>query len=251
MRNIGLLLLLIPGFYSCSPVLVPEVSNAVITTVDSVNVSEVDSSAMRIISPYRDSMQKSMNEILAFSEQSMSRGLPESLLGNFVADIVLDRASVALQGNGNPVPDFCLLNNGGLRSSLPAGSILLRHAYELMPFDNEIVILELSGSDTEKLFQFICEKKGAPVSGVRIVIDSTGCADVMIRNTPFNKNRNYKVATSDYLAGGGDGADFFKGALSEVKTGIKVRDAIIDYLRSETAQGRNIKYSTDGRITNR
>ena len=61
---------------------------------------------------------------------------PESLLGNFVTDLCLRQYS--------NIADICVMNNGGLRSNLTKGEITRGDIYTLMPFENELVILEFS-----------------------------------------------------------------------------------------------------------
>lgn len=233
---------------SCSPALQHSVSSGGIIAIDSASVPFADSLVTRMITPYHDSMEVTMGVLVCRSETAMTKGNPESALGNFVSDLVYERAAEFTRTSGGPIPDFCLLNNGGLRSPLPAGDILLRNVYELMPFDNEIVIVTINGSTLYRLLDYISSRKGAPVSHLRMSIENNSWKDVLINDQPLDTTRSYQVVTSDYLAGGGDEMGFFTTA-KRLQTGIKIRDAIVDYMVRENHSGRTIKGQTDGRIT--
>jgi 2',3'-cyclic-nucleotide 2'-phosphodiesterase (5'-nucleotidase family) len=233
---------------SCTSTYLQHSRTASVTQLDPVRGIETDSASFFLASSYRDSLNVSMNEILAYSDQSMSKGTPESLLGNFVADIVFSTATELYSDKDTNLPDFCLLNNGGLRTSLASGPVLLRHVYELMPFDNEIVVVELSGDSVHSLFRYLADRKGAPVSGLRIQLGDTAWTSAMIQGKPFDSTRTYRVVTSDYLARGGDGMSFFDTPVSYTSTGIKIREALIDYLRTKGGSGQTIHVELDERI---
>jgi 2',3'-cyclic-nucleotide 2'-phosphodiesterase (5'-nucleotidase family) len=208
-----------------------------------------DSSVIRLSDPYRREMSEKMNVVLARSAQPMEKGQPESVLGNFVADLCFDLANRYNQQNSLPPGDFCILNNGGLRSSLPEGDLMLRHAYELMPFDNELVVIEMNGQLTARVFDYIAQKGGVPVSGLKMNITDGKATDVIIGGKPFDPSNSYRLVTSDYLAGGGDAMNMFGEAASRYGTGIKVRDAIITRLTELGKQNKLAVAKKDGRIT--
>ena len=210
---------------------------------DSTN-SEIDSAIYSEIVPYREKMQSAMNEVLAVSTTSMERGLPESKLGNFLSDACLISAR-----EKNMFADFAVFNTGGLRRPLPMGNITRGDIFELMPFENTLVILTMDGGDVKKLVNFIATKGGAPVSGVRLRIQDSVATDVFIENVALDTTKTYKVLTSDYLANGGDAFPFVTTKSWEA-VNLKVRDALIDYLISQTKAGKIINVELDGRISN-
>ena len=120
------------------------------------------------------------------------------------------------------------MNNGGLRTNISKGEITRGKLYELMPFENELVVLELNKNDYIGLLNYIANRGGEPFSGITITIDKDG--KIISNSWPvnFEKGEQVKVLTSDYLANGGDAMGFFKGK-EQQKVGIKLRDAIIDY----------------------
>lgn len=206
--------------------------------------TEVDSSIYKEIVPYREKMQSAMNEVLAVSTGALERALPESKLGNFLSDACMRSVE-----RKNMSADFAVFNTGGLRRALPSGNITRGDVFELMPFENELVILAMSGSDVKKLVNFIASKGGAPVSGLRLRIQDTLATDVFINGVALDTTKTYRVLTSDYLANGGDAFPFVT-EKSWDAVNLKVRDALIDYLITETKAGKMINVELDGRISN-
>lgn len=206
-----------------------------------------DASVTALIEPYKLKLDSSMNIRLCSSETAMEKGQPESLLGNFVSDLCMQQAQ-PFATEKNLKIDFCFFNNGGLRNSLPKGDITMRNIYELMPFDNELVLLVLDGKTTEQLIKAIIEKGGVPVSGIRIVLSGKDAGLASVRENPFNPNRDYVVLTSDYLAGGGDQYEFLKNRKEYIQTGMLMRDAIINHCREADKTGKKITSKLDNRI---
>lgn len=198
------------------------------------------------IAPYKQQLSKVMDEVIAFSEQAMFRDNPEGTLGNFTADIALQKAKEFCKDTCTV--DLCVLNNGSLRNPVPKGNITRGHIFQLMPFENEIILLELKGAEVKELFDFIANKGGMPVAGVHMKIKNNMATDIMIGKNPFDISKSYRVATSDYLANGGDNMTFFSRAILKVETGKKLRDAIIEHLKEETQKGNTIKVKKDERI---
>ena len=192
-----------------------------------------DSSALAIIAPYLKGIETEMNEVLTYSKITLTKKGTESLLGNFVTDLCLNYADAHI----------CVMNNGGLRTSIDKGPINRGKLYELMPFDNELVVLELNKEDYLGLLDYICKRGGEPFSGINITMGKEG--NVLTNSWPvnFEKNEKVKVLTSDYLANGGDKMSFFQNK-EQYKTGLKLRDAIIDHCTKTDT----ITATLDGRI---
>ena len=195
--------------------------------------SSADSSVLAIISPYQRGIEAEMNEVLTYSKIRLTKKGTESLLGNFVTDLCLNYSDAHL----------CVMNNGGLRTSIDIGPISRGKIYELMPFDNELVVLELNKKDYLGLLNYICIRGGEPFSGINITMNKEG--NVINNSWPvnFENNEKVKVLTSDYLANGGDKMSFFQNK-KKYKLGIKLRDAIIDHCeKNDTITSR-----LDGRL---
>lgn len=201
-----------------------------------------------IINPYKGKMDSIMNAVLVISEQPLTKGLPESTLGDFTSDAVLKKTNDYYKPKDGHKADICLLNNGGLRSELPKGQVTRGHAFSLMPFENSIVILTLSGEKTKQLFEYLVQSNGAPFAGATVVGKSKKIKEIKINGLDFDESKTYKVVTSDYLSAGGDKYHFFKDPVNIEALDYKLRDAIIDYMIEENKKGNTLKVSIDGRI---
>ena len=223
-----------------------------------INDNAVDSQIVKTIQPYKQSLDGKMHEVIGTAPVALTKKTPESTLGNFFAEAVF--ASFKILPNVDTLNTFAMFNNGGLRTSVPQGNVMVGGMFELMPFENKLVLVKLSGERTLKLLNFIAEKDGAPVAGIRFTISSKTVTqpyetatfktakDIFINGKPFDVNNTYYVATSDYLAGGGD--KFFSADEnnSMVKTEILLRDILINYCKDLTKQNKPVTATIDGRI---
>lgn len=207
-----------------------------------------DADFEKTLEPYKSKIDLIMNDILIVSEQTLIKGLPEGSLGSFVSDVILKKTNDSYKPDDNIPVNICLLNNGGLRAELPKGSITRGNAFELMPFENSIHIITLSGEKTKQLFEYIVQSNGAPFAGATVKAKGKKIIELKINGQDFDINKTYKITTSDYLAGGGDKYYFFKDPIRTEILDYKLRDAIIDYMIEENKKGNTLKFSTDGRI---
>ncbi|WP_221391696.1 5'-nucleotidase C-terminal domain-containing protein [Dyadobacter sp. NIV53] len=210
------------------------------------NQSEVDSSVVKYYMPYKQQMEAEMNRVIGETEQELTKSSdPETLLGNFFSDATLTEALKI-----DPSVQFALsTTKGGLRNTLPKGNITVSGIFELMPFENELVILKLSGASVQKVIDFIASKNGQPVAGIRMKIKNNVGYDVTISGKPFDINQTYTVLTSDYLANNGDDQSCMANPLERKNIGLKVRDALMDYIGGQTKNGKKINTQLDGRIS--
>lgn len=241
MRN--LLLLLLPFCFSCSADLHPVKADTTYYKLHSE--AAVDSSILSFIQPFHDSLVKEMQQVIAVSDITMNKAKPESLLGNFVADLLLEKG----KAYNNGVGDFSIVNFGGLRiPSMPAGNITKGIIYELMPFDNFMVILELKGIDVKQLLDVIAAQGGWPVSGIKFAIRNGKAEDIYINGKSLENSRIYQIIISDYLADGGESLLFLRSE-KRTNTGLLIRDVILEHLRDQTTLGKHITAHLDNRIT--
>ena len=224
-----------------------QISNTTIyIPMDSIH-SGFDSLTKAEILPYKNHVDSMMNVELGFSDKEYFKKKPNGLLNNLSADMVLKMTRLNTKG-ATYYPDFCLLNYGGLRHPLPKGIITLSDVYQLMPFQNEVVILQLDGKQIDSLFNYIARSGGQPISGCKLEINNNQYLTAEIDGKKFNINKTYYLATSDYLANGGDRMSFLKNPIATFKTGYLLRNAMIDYIKAETAQGKKIIASDEERI---
>ncbi len=207
----------------------------------------VDSSIIRLYLPYKQKVDETMNAVIGHSAQELNKNgdTPETLLGNFFADAVFTEARRLDADIDCALPS----TNGGLRNPIPKGNIQLSNVFELMPFENELLVLTLNGAAMEQMLTFIAESGGQPIAGLRMHIKEGKAVDVFIQGKPFDKGKTYRVLTSDYLASGGDNTLGFKNPVEKKPLNLKVRDALIQYIKGQTAIGNDINAKLDERIS--
>ena len=170
--------------------------------VDSRLDNRVDARYDSILAPYRDGVNKLMHEKIGRSARELSNN-GQALL-NFLSDFVLDLAT-DLPGAGKV--DLAITNKGSLRRSLPQGDVTRGQIIMMQPFDNRIVVEELSGADLLKALDVMASRGGDGVSrGMDVTFNPTSGKVVAasLNGQPINPAQTYKVATIDYLAKGGD-----------------------------------------------
>ncbi|MDC6364966.1 MULTISPECIES: 5'-nucleotidase C-terminal domain-containing protein [Flavobacteriaceae] len=204
-----------------------------IIAIDSV-LEPVDS-IESFIMPYRNRINQVLDSTLAYAPEPLllDDGKRNTSMGNFMADVVFEEtAPIFKKQTGNDL-DFVVLNRGGIRSIISTGDVNARTAYEVMPFENYIAVVELSGSAVRELINFLCSASRVhPIAGMQIILDKKGGLEsVNIQGKPFDENRSYFVATSDYLVQGGPSIGFFNEILSTTDTGYLLRNAIIDHFK--------------------
>jgi len=215
------------------------------------SVEQRDSVINSVLTPYKEGMDSIMNVVIGSTTAAMpkEREKSETLLGNFVADVVLFGGNEAYTKTGATPAHVCILNNGGLRSSLPQGNITRGNIFELMPFENEIVVVTITGQKMLELLKYVAASGGVPVAGMKMGIqpDRTPGA-TLIQGETFDTSKTYKIITSDYLANGGDKMSFLKDPIKLETTGLKIRDAIIDHFVALSRENKSVTPSLDGRI---
>ncbi|MEC8556428.1 MAG: 5'-nucleotidase [Planctomycetota bacterium] len=215
------------------------------------DASGIDAEIDAIIQPYREKLQAVMDEEIGIADTIIDRGRPESPLGNLIADSILNYS----KENLDPETKISLMNRGGIRlPELPAGPITVADIYQLVPFDNRIVVLTLTGSQIESLIQSLADKQGEVISGVVYELQKTNTTDkknswtatkIKIGGKSLEPEATYKLATLDYLAGIGDEFAVLQEA-SERKDGkLFLREIMIKRIR----QMKNIPSVLDGRVS--
>jgi len=196
---------------------------------------EANAEIEEFIAPYKEHLNQTLDSTLAYNPRTMVKtdGELNTAIGNLMADIVIEQANPVFKSRTGNKIDMVLLNHGGIRSGLNKGNISTRSAYALMPFENEIVVTELSGEKIKEMLSYLERAKTAhPVSGIQIVMNQDyEVTSAKINGEKIDEDKNYFVATSDYLQQGGDNMSFFKDPIELYKVDYKLRNAIIDYFK--------------------
>jgi len=179
-----------------------------------------DSSLTTFIAPFKEEMDAQMQLKIAESEHDFIVKRPSSNLMNWMADAVFVNQTRNVRLN---LPTFCLLNTGGIRSSIGKGDVLLKDLFKVMPFDNTIIWAKIPMTSLEKISAYLLKSGGEPISNVEM---KNG--QLLLSNFGENVAVNYFwVITSNYLFNGGDNMNFFKDAVETVETKILIRDVLI------------------------
>jgi 2',3'-cyclic-nucleotide 2'-phosphodiesterase (5'-nucleotidase family) len=117
-----------------------------------------------------------------------------------------------------------------------------------MPFENELVFIQLSGKDVQLFFNLIASRGGDSLSGVKFKIRD-GKPLMLLSGNPLSPDEKYWLAVSDYVADGGDSYAMLQNSSQRIDSGQKIRDVIIQHLKRTHAEGRIVNPETDGRIT--
>lgn len=210
------------------------------------------------LSVYSDSVNKTMSKVIAKTEIDLltlrSRGKitqdqeSQANLSRVAADYVQQSADNYMLSQFGSLSHFTVLNHFGLRNSISQGDITLGKVFEVMPFDNELVILQLTGSQCDSLFNFISSLGGCPVSSLELTINDSTYTDANIRGLKFDSRKSYFVATSDFLLGGGDNFNMLKYPKKTYKTGILIRDVLIQGFEKEFKETGKIDPKKEPRI---
>jgi 2',3'-cyclic-nucleotide 2'-phosphodiesterase (5'-nucleotidase family) len=187
------------------------------------------------IKPYREHINNDLDSILAYCPETLdkSTGKWQTTIGNLMADVTLMRGNTVFQSREKKNIDICLLNSGGIRSILPKGNVTARTAFEIMPFENSLVVIALKGDQIIEMVDFfIAEKKSHPLAGVTFTIDKNKVAkNILVQGKPVQKETIYYVGTNDYLSNGGDNMNFFKKGVQKFDLQYKLRNILIDYFK--------------------
>jgi 2',3'-cyclic-nucleotide 2'-phosphodiesterase (5'-nucleotidase family) len=178
-----------------------------------------------LLLPYQEFLLDSMAQPIAQVEEDLLKADANGKLGILMSKAMINRAENILSQE----VDCAFMNRGGIRVPvLKAGPLALGRVYELMPFDNYLVVLEIPGDSLQKVLDVIALKGGWPAYGISYKIDDHGATDIKINGMSINGQQLYQVALSDYIANGGDKMTILK-QFEQKNTGLGLRDAFIEY----------------------
>jgi 2',3'-cyclic-nucleotide 2'-phosphodiesterase (5'-nucleotidase family) len=234
--------------FSCSPHWSVHQINTKNISIDLQSAS-IDSLVQSTVTPYRDSIEQDMSKLVTVSATPLIKGKPESNLTNTIADILLGFGTeFCAKQNLKINPDLAYVNYGGLRASLPQGEITVGRIFELMPFENEIVLIKISGEAIHQMAERIADRGGEGVSGMKMGIRDGKLASFTIGGKPVDLSVSYWLVTNDYIASGGDQMAMFLNPLDRINTQMKFRDLLIQELSNRYKKDGILNVKLDGRI---
>ncbi len=220
-----------------------------------------DSAVAAVVASYRSRLGADLDRFVFRSPRrveatSLREG--DSPLGNFVADVIRDRTHA----------DLAVMNSGGIRAPLPAGDVREWDLVTMLPFDNRLVVVSMTGAQVQRLLDRLARRLGkggfGHVSGVSYVIRGDRADEARVwrwsdekggkgrgrggsrsrDGDPIDGNRVYRVATIDFLADGGDAFDEVRDGASHERTGVLLSEAAIAFLRAHP----DYSFRKDGRV---
>lgn len=230
-------------------------------------IGKEDQKVLAIVEKYRQKMDAVLNQQVGEADVDLGgeRGnvrKKETNLGNFIADILKDVSKA----------DVAITNGGGIRASIKKGEIRVKEIYTALPFDNYIVAIKLTGRQIREALEHgvsgVEEEGRFPqVSGLtfkysRSVKGGSRIKEVFIISKPIELDKEYVVATNDYLAAGGDGYKAFGEAVKTSRdfsviggmmkgekvvysdAGRWLRDVVVEYMK----EMKRIAPKVEGRI---
>jgi len=169
-----------------------------------------------------------------------------SSLGSFISDVFRE-----VTGS-----DIAFVNGGGIRTDLASGNITLEKLWAVLPFDNTLVVQDMTGREIIQVLEYGIKNKtfgSIQFSGLRVWYDATRPAGERVTrvtladNTPLEADKSYQVVINSFLAGGGDGYTMFEDAGQQVNTRLQMRDVLIDHIKTVGT----IEFKGDTRFTDK
>src|SRR5688572_13759111 len=213
-----------------------------------------DPSVSQMLVAYSPKVRELDTVIGSLKGELRKGGMGAGSLGNFVSDGMRWQTGVKL---GTPI-DLAVINGGGLRrNAISEGVLRARDIFELLPFENALVTVDLTGEQLVRLLKLLVTNREAQ-SGAKVVYytkpDKTSEIDIIKMRAPggekdVDPQATYRVVTIDYIVNrGGDISALLQAGKNRQPLGITLRDAIMAYVKSETAAGRTIRPNLDGRF---
>ncbi len=196
-----------------------EIENAALTD---------DSKVAEMLESYRPHYQAEMGIVLTEIENPLIFEKPEGALGNIAADALRFRAS----RESRRLVHIGVIGEGSFRINLNEGPLTLGEVYEFMPYENHLVLLKLTGEQVLTLANQIAEQGGSPVSGIRFQLQDNRARGVIVNSEVVTPTKEYWVATSNWVADGGDNFPVLWSPKERIDFDVSIRQLYVDHFRN-------------------
>ena len=202
---------------------------------------EGSKSLTTIVRPYSDSVNKLMNVVIGYNETQLEKKKQGSTLGFFITDAYLEMAKQKV----DPKVDAAFMNSGGIRlPEMAAGPITQGKIFELMPFDNLMVLLKVKGSLLKQYLDTLAADEGVIESGITMQVVNKTAQQVLVGGKPLDLNEDYTIVHSDYVA---MNSNLLKN-IHRNTNGYLLRDALLDYVKSLNSQNKKVTVTNIERV---
>ncbi len=198
--------------------------------IDSTFDSSIDPEKQAYLDQYKSQLDSVMNRVIAVTNVELYKGKPQSPLSNYTADILVRAGRDKTQ---KPV-SIAVVNNGGLRASINKGDVTVEDIFKVFPFENELVVLSLSGTDVMEFFKRMAAIGGEGLAGCELVVKDNKVQSLKIDGRPVDPNGEYWLATIDYLADGNSGMSVLLNAKERINVGERLRDVMLEYVEQDS-----------------
>ena len=182
-----------------------------IPVTDRFSPEAYDKEMQKFLKPYSHVVDSVNNVMVSYSAHAYPNSLGTGPMANFAGDTgmwIARQLTDSLRRAGRDVPqvDFAIMNVGGIRQPLPQGKISEGLVLSMFPFSNRVQIIRMKGRDFIETMAIVAPKGGEAVSDAILVVtdDSKHMQHVLFNGVPMDPDRDYVVATIDYLAEGND-----------------------------------------------
>lgn len=201
-----------------------------------------DPQIARLVETYHEQIRDRFAVVVGETKVDLVRNSrEESNVGNLVCDAMREATG----------SDIAFQNSGGIRANISKGKITLEQVYSLLPFDNFLISMELSGRQILRILERNATGDYGilQVSGLRVEYDLTKPAGervvkAEVAGRPLAGYRRYRVATNDFLAAGGDAFPAFRDA-GNIRYEDDLRDLFSAYLKKHSP----VQPGVEGRMT--
>lgn len=196
-----------------------------------------DADMAAFLVPYTEGIAH-LREQIVHNAQTLTRSRGDGgPAGDWLADVMRDRAERVM---GREVR-FAIANAGGVRADLSEGPVTTEDLFQVMPFDNTLVVYELSPEDMARFAEFLATRGGYfPLSGGVLEKRGDEPARFLVDGEVWQPDGPTLVATNSYIAGGGDDADIFATFPEPTDSETFIRDMMVDWAQELAAQGGEI-----------
>ncbi|MFO8183169.1 MAG: bifunctional UDP-sugar hydrolase/5'-nucleotidase [Candidatus Aegiribacteria sp.] len=185
-----------------------------------------DPEVARMIEEFRSVAEAGMDQVIGEALDEIPRGGAEHPMGRLVADAMLWSTDA----------DVALMNRGGIRAALPRGPVTPRIIYQCLPFEEQLFVMELTGSQLKDILETGMQgrRRDMEIGGLTATRDQSmpdgqKMDNILVGGEPWHPDSVYRFVTTGYLAQGNVGYDIML-EHQAVPAEMTLREAVTAYI---------------------